>query len=122
MRTLLILYKDISEEEMSSLSDPSYTVWKPLIKNLTIVAMLGIADKPRLSVKTSIKELKDHSGIFVRMVTGDNIRTAIAISKEIGIIDAKEAFQALKIVKLKEERDKRLNELNKELERIKQRR
>ena len=120
MRTLLILYKDISEEEMSSLSDPSYTVWKPLIKNLTIVAMLGIADKPRLSVKTSIKELKDHSGIFVRMVTGDNIRTAIAISKEIGIIDAKEAFQALKIVKLKEERDKRLNELNKELERIKQ--
>ena len=33
----IVVPKDISEEEMSSLSDPSYTVWKPLIKNLTIL-------------------------------------------------------------------------------------
>ncbi len=47
--------------------------------------MIGIRDQYRPNVPRSIQQCKE-AGITVRMVTGDNIATAIAISKEVGII------------------------------------
>ena len=48
--------------------------------------MVGIRDNNRMDVPDAINKCH-HAGITVRMVTGDNINTAIAISKDVGIIE-----------------------------------
>ncbi len=55
-----------------------------LVKDLTILAMVGIVDPPRAEAKDAIA--KCHSaGIQVRMITGDHAVTAAAIGHELGI-------------------------------------
>jgi P-type E1-E2 ATPase len=52
---------------------------------MILLAVLGVRDIPRKEVPDAI--MKCHkAGITVRMVTGDNIITAKAIAKDIGII------------------------------------
>jgi Ca2+-transporting ATPase len=54
------------------------------VKDLTLMAMVGIVDPPRPEAKDAIE--KCHSaGIQVRMITGDHAVTAAAIGKELGI-------------------------------------
>ena len=54
------------------------------MKDLTLLAMVGIVDPPRNEAKDAIA--KCHSaGIQVRMITGDHAVTAAAIGKELGI-------------------------------------
>jgi P-type Ca2+ transporter type 2C len=54
------------------------------MKDLTLLAMVGIVDPPRTEAKDAIA--KCHSaGIQVRMITGDHAVTAAAIGKELGI-------------------------------------
>ncbi len=54
------------------------------VKDLTILAMVGIVDPPRAEARDAIA--KCHSaGIQVRMITGDHAVTAAAIGKELGI-------------------------------------
>ena len=55
-----------------------------LMKDLTLLAMVGIVDPPRTEAKDAIA--KCHSaGIQVRMITGDHAVTAAAIGHELGI-------------------------------------
>ena len=54
--------------------------------NLSFAGILGMIDPPRESVKKSI-ELCKNAGIRPIMITGDSIDTAIAIAKNVGIID-----------------------------------
>ena len=55
-----------------------------LVKDLTLLAMVGIVDPPRAEAKDAIS--KCHSaGIQVRMITGDHAVTAAAIGHELGI-------------------------------------
>ena len=55
-----------------------------LMKDLTLLAMVGIVDPPRNEARDAIA--KCHSaGIQVRMITGDHAVTAAAIGKELGI-------------------------------------
>ncbi len=55
-----------------------------LVKDLTLMAMVGIVDPPRPEAKAAIE--KCHSaGIQVRMITGDHAVTAAAIGHELGI-------------------------------------
>ena len=56
-----------------------------LEQGLTIDAIFGIKDPLRPDVKHAV-EMCQHAGIFVRMVTGDNIDTAKAIATECGIL------------------------------------
>ncbi|HTP03356.1 MAG TPA: cation-transporting P-type ATPase [Anaerolineales bacterium] len=54
------------------------------MKDLTLLAMVGIVDPPRTEAKDAIA--KCHSaGIQVRMITGDHAVTAAAIGQELGI-------------------------------------
>ncbi len=54
------------------------------MKDLTLLAMVGIVDPPRAEARDAIA--KCHSaGIQVRMITGDHAVTAAAIGKELGI-------------------------------------
>ena len=55
-----------------------------LVQNLTLLAMVGIVDPPRVEAKDAIA--KCHSaGIQVRMITGDHAVTAAAIGNKLGI-------------------------------------
>ena len=54
--------------------------------NLSFAGILGMIDPPRKSVKKSV-ELCKNAGIRPIMITGDSIDTAIAIAKNVGIID-----------------------------------
>jgi len=54
------------------------------IRDLTLLAMVGIVDPPRPEARTAIAECRS-AGIRVRMITGDHVTTAAAIAKELGI-------------------------------------
>ena len=54
------------------------------MKDLTLLAMVGIVDPPRPEAKAAIAEAKS-AGIRVRMITGDHAVTAAAIGRELGL-------------------------------------
>lgn len=58
---------------------------KQLEESLTFLGFMGIYDPPREEIKNAIAKAR-RAGIHVCMVTGDNPLTALAISKEIGLI------------------------------------
>ena len=55
--------------------------------DLTLDAVFGIKDPLRPDVTAAVRVCQD-AGIFVRMVTGDNVDTAMAIARECGILTA----------------------------------
>ncbi len=55
-----------------------------LMKDLTLLAMVGIVDPPRAEAKDAIARCHS-AGIQVRMITGDHVVTAAAIGHELGI-------------------------------------
>lgn len=55
---------------------------------MTLISIAGIKDIIRPEVPGAIQTCAT-AGVRVRMVTGDNLITAIAIAKECGIIDDK---------------------------------
>jgi len=55
-----------------------------LADGLTFVGLAGMIDPPRAEVADAIAAT-EHAGIDVKMVTGDNVRTAGAIADELGI-------------------------------------
>ena len=54
-------------------------------QDLTLIAILGLEDPVRPEVPAAVQTCKE-AGIVVRMVTGDNPRTAVAIAKKCGIL------------------------------------
>jgi Ca2+-transporting ATPase len=54
------------------------------VRDLTLLAMVGIVDPPRPEAKAAIAECHS-AGIRVRMITGDHAATAAAIAGELGI-------------------------------------
>jgi Ca2+-transporting ATPase len=56
----------------------------PLVDGLTVLALVGIVDPPRLQAKDAIATAKA-AGIQVRMITGDHAVTAAAIAGQLGI-------------------------------------
>jgi len=53
-------------------------------KKTRFVGLIGMVDPPRKTVRSAIREAS-HAGIRSVMITGDNIETARAIAKEVGI-------------------------------------
>lgn len=73
LRVLAFAYKQFKDEK-------NFTE-----ENLTFVGLQAMIDPPRPDVIESIKKTKD-AGIRVIMITGDYVKTAKAIGKEIGIV------------------------------------
>jgi P-type Ca2+ transporter type 2C len=73
--------KVIRDPSKATLSDCE----KKLEKDMCLDALVGIADPLRPDVVDAVATCQ-RAGIFVRMVTGDNIETAKAIAREAGIL------------------------------------
>jgi len=95
-RTLGIGYKDLKASDLpSDFKIEGFENFVPYFENFTLIAMFGINDPPRDGVADSVISCKS-SSVIVRMVTGDNIRTAIAIAKECKILNEEEGRIAMK--------------------------
>ena len=89
-RTLLITYRDMSMDQYNSLKAANNDFEKEkdrevLETNLVAIGLFGLQDPLRPTIIESIKRCNT-AGIQVIMCTGDNIDTAIAISKNAGIV------------------------------------
>lgn len=74
LRTLCLAFKDV-DDTSGNIPDKGYT----------LITIVGIKDPVRPGVKEAVKTCLA-AGITVRMVTGDNIHTAMAIARECGIL------------------------------------
>jgi len=100
MRTLTFGYKKLTEEEINKAKEDhpedDLAFFNDLAQGLCFAFMVGIRDDNRPDVPEAIKKCH-HAGITVRMVTGDNINTAIAISKDVGIIEPSQAAECKRV-------------------------
>jgi len=91
-RTLAFAYSEINEKIYEKISASTENKGDHLInelinmKNFIMIALVGIADPPRADVKEALQKAQS-SGITVRMVTGDNINTALSIANELNILN-----------------------------------
>ncbi len=104
-RTFVIGYRDFTLKEFEEIASRSngqdFEFFSKIAIEVQIVCLLGIADNYRSDVPQAIKSCHS-AGVTVRMVTGDNIRTAISIAKDVSIIDEKQAGEAMAYVNMQE--------------------
>eukprot|EP00002_Diphylleia_rotans_P002961 TRINITY_DN1196_c0_g1_i1.p1 TRINITY_DN1196_c0_g1~~TRINITY_DN1196_c0_g1_i1.p1 ORF type:complete len:1056 (+),score=254.28 TRINITY_DN1196_c0_g1_i1:49-3216(+) len=82
LRTLCIAYREVSSADLELRDSEN----EPLAeRDLVCLGILGIEDPVRDEVPHSI-EVCRRAGITVRMVTGDNLTTAISIARKCGIL------------------------------------
>lgn len=79
LRTIGIAYKDVT-------TNIDWEDEDGIIKDLTLLAIVGIEDPVRPEVPDAIIKCKG-AGIVVRMVTGDNVNTAKSIAYKCGILN-----------------------------------
>ena len=97
MRVLGFAYGNISGEVAMA------TEQGTLEEDLVFTGFVGIRDPLRLDVKEAIETAR-HAGVATKMLTGDNINTAIAIGEELGLLGgANRAVEATYIDTLSDE-------------------
>ena len=91
LRVLALAYKPISKDE------------KINENNLIFVGLVGMIDAPRKEAKVAVERCFN-AGMIPVMITGDNVDTATAIAKELGILtDKKQAITGLELDKMSDE-------------------
>jgi P-type Ca2+ transporter type 2C len=78
MRVLALCGRRVDDDE-------DLTNMEAMENNLTFLGLVGIMDPPRAEVKDAIAKCRV-AGITVKMITGDQEATAIAIGKNLGIV------------------------------------
>lgn len=78
LRVIAVAFKDVDIL-------PSKIDTKTIEKDLTFVGLIGMIDPPREGVKEAVTTCKK-AGIKTVMITGDHIKTATAIAKNLGIL------------------------------------
>ncbi|GIK02855.1 hypothetical protein Aspvir_006917 [Aspergillus viridinutans] len=88
LRTIGLVYHDFDQwpprGAPTAEEDRSLAQFDPLFKDMVLFGIFGIQDPLRAGVTESVRQCQK-AGVFVRMVTGDNIMTAKAIAQECGI-------------------------------------
>jgi Ca2+-transporting ATPase len=88
LRTIALLYRDFEQWPPRGVptqeDDRRLAQFDPLFKDMTFLGVVGIQDPLRPGVTDSVYQCQS-AGVFVRMVTGDNLNTAKAIAQECGI-------------------------------------
>ena len=78
LRVIGIAYKDVEKL-------PNNISSETIESDLIFVGLIGMIDPPREGVKEAIKTCK-RAGIKIVMITGDHLKTAVAIAKDLGIM------------------------------------
>ncbi len=78
LRVLAFAWRELAEEHDKIAKE----------QNLTLGALVGLEDPPRLEVPEAMRKCRE-AGIKVIMVTGDHPHTALAIGRQIGMIQSK---------------------------------
>ncbi|KEH39694.1 calcium-transporting ATPase 9, plasma membrane-type protein [Medicago truncatula] len=84
LRCIAIAYRSYELEKIPS-KEEDLDQWSLPDHELVLLAIVGIKDPCRPGVKEAVR-LCTEAGVKVRMVTGDNLQTAKAISLECGIL------------------------------------
>ncbi|KAJ2958565.1 hypothetical protein NQZ79_g5887 [Umbelopsis isabellina] len=79
LRTITLAYRDMTQDQYKKIKED-----EPPLENLVIIGIVGIMDPLRPGVVESVQAFRN-AGVFVRMITGDNITTAKAIARNAGI-------------------------------------
>lgn len=82
LRVLAMAYKELDHE-------PTDEEMKTIENDLIFIGMVGMIDPPREEVKVAVEKCKT-AGIKTVMITGDHKATAVAIAKELGILEKEE--------------------------------
>lgn len=113
LRTIASSYRDFESwppAGMESQEDPSAADFTKVHSDMTLIAIFGIKDPLRPSVKDAIKDCQ-RAGVVVRMVTGDNIVTGRAIARECGIYHPEDGGIAMEGPDFRRRSEKELKEL-----------
>ncbi len=98
LRVLAIAYKELPKTEAKKYDE------KELESDLIFIGLAGMIDPPRDEAKGAIK-LCRKAGIKTVMITGDHKLTAVAIAKELGIMEEDDlALTGAELDKLSEEK------------------
>jgi Ca2+-transporting ATPase len=85
LRTIGMLYKDFTAWPPKGAAvqddDPSQVEFDRIFKDMTFLSIVGIQDPLRDGVAEAVRQCQ-MAGVFVCMVTGDNLMTAKAIAVE----------------------------------------
>jgi Ca2+-transporting ATPase len=87
LRTIAIIYRDFKQwppRGAVDKSDSKLADFDQVFKDMTFLGVVGIQDPLRSGVTEAVHQCQA-AGVFVRMVTGDNLITAKAIATECGI-------------------------------------
>jgi Ca2+-transporting ATPase len=88
LRCIALVYRDFEQWPPRgapiSETDRNQAVFEPIFKDMAMFGIFGIQDPVRAGVSEAVYACQ-RAGVFVRMVTGDNIMTAKAIAQECGI-------------------------------------
>ncbi|RMD41721.1 hypothetical protein DV735_g3401, partial [Chaetothyriales sp. CBS 134920] len=90
LRTIALLYRDFEAwppRGAVSADDKSQADFDKVFKDMVFLGVVGIQDPLRPGVTQAVHDCQS-AGVFVRMVTGDNIMTAKAIATECSIFTA----------------------------------
>ena len=114
LRTIALLYRDFETWPPRGCrkGEDGQAVFEDVFKEMTFLGVVGIQDPLRPGVTQAVVDCK-RAGVFVRMVTGDNIQTAKAVAAECGILtQGGEAIEGPEFRRLgKAELDERLPRL-----------
>lgn len=97
LRVLAIAYKLLE-------APPAELLPEELECDLTLAGLVGLIDPPRPEVRRAVEQC-DTAGIRTVMITGDNVVTASAIARELGILhEGEEALTGAQLAALPEEK------------------
>jgi len=89
LRTIGLVYREFEswppKDSRKNEDDPNQAIFSDVFKKMVFLAVVGIQDPLRPSVRDAVKDCQ-HAGVYVRMVTGDNVMTAKAIAEDCGIL------------------------------------
>jgi sodium/potassium-transporting ATPase subunit alpha len=79
LRIIAFSYRSVKDDEQVTSKETAE-------RDMIFLGLIGLEDPPRLEVPGAIKKCRD-AGIKIIMITGDSSRTALAIAREIGLVE-----------------------------------
>lgn len=91
LRTIALVWRDFEQWPPRGCptqeEDQRLAQFEPVFRDLTMLGVVGLQDPLRPGVSHAVEQCQG-AGVFVRMVTGDNLLTAKSIATECGVFTA----------------------------------